>query len=57
MPMHKRASHKRTFIGIHFVQLCFIQVLVIKLRALIDCGSFSVYAHTIFVSVAIKVKE
>jgi len=45
--------HRHSFCAV----ICFMQVLVIKLRALIDCGSFSVYANTIFVSVAIEIKE
>ena len=47
--------HRHSFCAV----ICFMQVLVIKLRALIDFGSFSVYAHrpTISVSVAIEIKE
>jgi len=55
-----QASHTQTYFHYRHsfcAVICFMQVLVIKLRALIDCDSFSVYAHTIFVSVAIKIKE
>ena len=45
--------HRHLFCAV----ICFIKVLVIKLRAQIDCGSFSVYAHTIFVSAATEIKE